>query len=242
MFRILVAILVCGPTSAFAASPVLTNTLPRGIQRGIETEILLNGQRLEDAQELMIYEPGITVVEFAVVNGAQVKAKLKVAPDCTLGTKHVRVRTASGLSDLRNFSVSALPTVMEVEHNSDFKAPQVVANNVTVEGIIQNEDVDYFVIEAKKGDRISAEVEGIRLGDTLFDPYIAILNEARFELATSDDAALIWQDGVVSIIAPADGKYTVQIRESSYGGNGIMPLPLPYRKLPQAAGGCSGGR
>ena len=230
---------------AIAASPVLSNILPRGAQRGIETEVLFNGQRLEDAQELMIYEPGIEVAEFTVVNGGQVKAKLKIAADCPLGTKHARIRTASGLSDLRTFRVSALPTVLEVEPNSDFKQPQIVANNVTVEGIIQNEDVDYFVIEAKKGERISAEVEGIRLGDFLFDPYVAILNEARFELATSDDAALIWQDGVASILAPADGKYIVQIRESSYGGNGacfyrchIGSYPRPLAIVP--AGGKPG--
>ena len=232
-------------SSVFAASPVLSNILPRGAQRGVETEVLFNGQRLEDAQELMIYEPGIEVIEFAVVNGNQVKAKLKIAPECTLGTKHIRVRTASGLSDLRTMRVSALPTVLEVEPNSDFKQPQVVANNVTVEGIIQNEDVDYFVIEAKKGDRITAEVEGIRLGDTLFDPYVALLNEARFELSTSDDAALVWQDGIAAIIAPADGKYIVQIRESSYGGNGacyyrchIGNYPRPFSIVP--AGGKPG--
>ena len=220
MVRYCLLILICSVAPVLGASPVLSTILPRGGQRGIETEVLFNGQRLEDAQELMIYEPGIEVAELAVVNGGQVKVKLKIAADCTLGTKRMRIRTASGLSDLRTFTVSALPTVMEVEPNSEFKQPQVVAMNVTVEGIIQNEDVDYFIVDAKKGDRISAEVEGIRLGDFLFDPYVAILNEARFELATSDDAALIWQDGVVSIIAPTDGKYVVQIRESSYGGNG----------------------
>ncbi len=245
MFRSFVVILACATAPAFAASPVLTNVLPRGGQRGIETEVVLNGQRLEDAQELMIYEPGIEVLEFAVVNGTQVKAKLKVAPDCVLGTKHIRIRTASGLSDLQNFRVGALPTVMEVEPNSDFKLPQAVSNNVTVEGVIANEDVDYFVIEAKKGERISAEVEGIRLGNTKFDPYLAILNEARFELATSDDAALIWQDSVVSIIAPADGKYTIQIRESSYAGSAnshyrchIGSYPRPLAVVP--AGGKPG--
>jgi hypothetical protein len=239
MLRCLVFLLACSAVPAFAASPVLSLVTPRGAQRGVDTEVLFHGQRLEDAQEVMIYEPGIEVVEFAVVNGGQVKAKLRIAADCALGTKHVRIRTASGLSDLRNITVSALPTVMEVEPNSEFKQPQQVSNNVTVEGIIQSEDVDYFVFEAKKGDRISAEIEGIRLGDTLFDPYVAILNEARFELATSDDAALIWQDGVVSVIAPADGKYTVQIRESSYGGNGscyyrchIGNYPRPVAVVP----------
>ena len=246
-FALTLFALAFGAASTFAASPVLSNILPRGGQRGTDVEVLFNGQRLEDAQELMIYEPGIEVAEFAVVSPTQVKAKLKVSADCVLGTKHIRVRTASGISDLRTFRVGALPSVAEKEPNSEFAAPQVVANNVTVEGIIQNEDVDYFVIEAKKGERITAEVEGIRLGDTMFDPYVAILNEARFELATSDDAALIWQDGVASIIAPADGKYLVQIRESSYGGNGachyrchIGSYPRPLAIVP--AGGKPGSK
>jgi hypothetical protein len=234
----LFAMAVCG-ASTFAASPVLSNIIPRGGQRGTEVEVVFNGQRLDDAQQLMIYEPGIEVAEFAVVNDKQVKAKLKIAADCVLGTKCIRVRTASGISDLRTFRVGALPAVAEKEPNSEFAKPQEVPNNVTVEGIIQNEDVDYFVIDAKKGERITAEVEGIRLGDTMFDPYVAILNEARFELATSDDAALIWQDGVASIIAPEDGKYIVQIRESSYGGNGashyrchIGSYPRPLAIVP----------
>ncbi len=54
--------------------------------------------------------------------------------------------------------------------------------NVTVNGIADNEDVDYYVVQAKKGERISAEVEGLRLGITEFDPCVAILNAKRFEL------------------------------------------------------------
>ena len=157
-FALTLVALAFGAVSTFAASPVLSNIIPRGGQRGTEVEVVFNGQRLEDTQELMIYEPGIEVAEFAVVSATQVKAKLKVAADCVLGTKRIRVRTASGISDLRSFRVGALPRVDEKEPNSEFVAPQVVANNVTVEGIIQNEDVDYFVIEAKKGERITAEV------------------------------------------------------------------------------------
>ena len=51
-FRMFLVLLLanCG-ASVFAASPVLSNILPRGAQRGVETEVLFNGQRLEDAQE-----------------------------------------------------------------------------------------------------------------------------------------------------------------------------------------------
>ena len=49
----------------------------------------------------------------------------------------------------------------------------------------------------KKGQRLSAEVEGMRLGNTLFDPYVAILDSKRFELAAADDSPLLGQDGVL---------------------------------------------
>ena len=108
--------------------------------------------------------------------------------------------------------------------------------NVTVNGVADNEDVDYFVVEAKKGERISAEVEGLRLGISEFDPYVAILNAKRFELGVSDDAALVWRDGFTSIIAPEDGKYIIQVRESAYAGNGGCLYRLHVGQLPAGDG------
>ncbi len=61
--------------------------------------------------------------------------------------------------------------------------PQKITLDTTVNGVVENEDVDYFVVEAKKGERITAEIEGMRLGNTFFDPYVAILDTNRFELA-----------------------------------------------------------
>lgn len=227
------------PAWAFAAAPQLGGLAPRGVQRGTELEVVFSGARLEDAQEVLFYEPGIAVTKLEAVNTNTVKATLKVAADCQLGAHRLRIRTATGISDLRHVMVGNLPSVAEVEPNSDFATPQAVPMNSTVMGVADNEDVDYFVVEAKKGDRITAEVEAIRLGISLFDVYVAILNSARFELAASDDNALIWQDGVASIIAPEDGKYIIQVRESSYGGNGgclysvhVGNFPRPLSTLP----------
>ena len=86
--------------------------------------------------------------------------------------------------------------------------------------MIENEQVNYFAVEAKKGQRITAEVHGMRLGGALFDPYVAILDMKRFELAVSDDTALAMQDPIASVLAPSDGTYIIQIRETSYGGGG----------------------
>jgi hypothetical protein len=230
------SVLITSASLTTAASPSLGAIRPVGGQRGSEIEVSLSGARLGDAKEILYYQPGISTVSLTKVDDNNVKAKLKIAADAPLGLHDLRVRTATGISELRTFSVGALKDVAEVEPNNDFAAPQPIPMNVTVTGIADNEDVDYYVVEVKKGERISAEVEGMRLGITLFDPYIAILNSKRFELASSDDAALIWQDGFASVIAPADGKYIIQVRESAYAGNGGCIYRLHVGNFPRCTG------
>src|SRR5262245_35707731 len=205
--------------NTFAASPSLGSVQPRGAQRGTDAVFTLNGGNLADAQEVVFYSPGITIVKLEVVNANQVKATVKIAPDARLGEHAVRVRTATGVTELRTLWVGALPVVDEKDPTSDFAAPQKIPLNWTVHGVADNEDVDYYAVEAKKGQRISVEVEGMRLATTFFDPCIAILDSKRFELATSDDTPLFKQDGCLSIVAPVDGVYTVLVRETSYQGN-----------------------
>jgi hypothetical protein len=222
------------PSAASAATPSLSAIRPVGGQRGTEIELTLSGARLGDALEIIYYQKGITTVSLKKVDDNNVKAKIKIAPDCALGLHDLRLRAASGLSELRTFSVGTLKEDNEIEPNNDFAAPQAIPMNVTVNGIADNEDVDYFVVEAKKGQRISAEVEGLRLGITEFDPCVAILNAKRFELGVSDDAALVWRDGCTSIVAPEDGKYIIEVRESAYAGNGGCLYRLHVGEFPRA--------
>ncbi len=229
--------LACFMESASAANPTFSGIRPWGAQRGTEVEVTLTGARLEDAEELLLYYPGIKVTSFEVVKN-QVKAKLAIAADCRLGIHAMRLRTRSGVTDLRTFNVGALKEVSETEPNSEFGAPQKIEMNVTVNGVVQSEDVDYFLVEAKKGQRITAEVEGIRLGNTFFDPYVAIMDMGRFELSAADDTALVWQDGVASILAPSDGTYVIQLRETAFGGSGACTYRLHIGDFPRPARRC----
>jgi hypothetical protein len=223
----------------------LGSITPRGGQRGTEMAVYFNGARLADAAEILFYSPGFSVSELKVVNDNQVKATIKIAADCAPGEHIMRLRTKTGISEMRTFWVGALPIVAEKEPNSEFDKPQKIPLNVTVEGVVDNEDVDYYAVELKKGQRLSAEIEGMRLGTTFFDPYIAILDSKRFELATSDDSPLNKQDGMCSIVAPADGTYIVQVRESAFGGNGACQYRLHVGSFPRPtavvpAGGKAG--
>ena len=191
---------------AWAVSPTVRLIQPVGGQRGTEVVVTLTGQRLADIQEILFYQPGITVTKIVGGKDAQAVATFKIAPGAELGLHDFRVRTATGISSLKTFSVGTLRDVAEVEPNDDFARPQAVSMNVTVNGVAGKEDIDYFEVRARKGERITAEVEGIRLGLTLFDPCVTILNAKRFELASSDDNALTWQDCFVSLVAPRMGR------------------------------------
>lgn len=219
-----------------ATSPRLSHILPRGVRRGADHVLTFHGSRLADAQEIFFYEPGLETVEIKAESDAVVRATVRVADDCALGQHTAQVRTASGISDFRTVWVGALPVVEEAEPNNQFEAPQSVSLDVTVQGIIENEDVDYFAVDAKAGQRLSVEVEGMRLATTLFDPYVAILNDKRFELAASDDSPLVQQDAVAGIVVPDDGRYFIELRESAYGGNGNCRYRLHIGTFPRPTG------
>ena len=232
------------------AAPRLENMMPHGVQRGTETEITLYGVNLSDAEELLIYDQGIQVTSFVPsedekTKGREVKVKLKVDSNAALGSHRVRVRSRTGLSNLQNIYVGALPIVEEKEPTSEFATPQAIANDSCVHGRVDSEDVDYYVVEAKKGERLTAEVYGLRLGlssgGNFFDPYVAILNASRFELSANDDSALVWNDGIASIIVPEDGKYIIQIRDAAYTGDGRAYYLLNIGKFPRPRGIIPGG-
>lgn len=229
------ACLVWGASAlpAAAADPQLGSVTPSGGQRGTELDVVLAGARLADAQELLLYYPGIRALKVEPQKDGSVKARLAIAADCRLGQHALRLRTAGGISNLATFSVGPLAELAEVEPNNDFDKPQAVPLNITVSGVVQNEDVDYFVVDAKKGQRIVAEIEGFRLGLTTFDPSVSILDTRRFALAEADDTPLAWQDSVAAASAPADGKYLIQVRESAFGGNGACRYRLHVGTFPR---------
>ncbi len=238
-----VSLCYCGSNLAYSASPVLSDIAPMGAQRGTEAIVNFTGARLADAQEVLVYYPGITVKKFEPVNPNQLKVTFTIAADCRLGEHVFRIRTATGVSDARTFWVTALPIVEEKEPNTDFLAPQAIPLNCTVHGTITGEDVDYFVVDCKKGQRLSVEIVGQRAGRGFWDPFVAILNDKRFELATNDDSTLIGQDARCAVLIPADGKYIVMVREASYGGGTPYQLHVGTFALPTAvipAGGKPG--
>ncbi|MGC6467823.1 MAG: PPC domain-containing protein [Akkermansiaceae bacterium] len=244
------AILIASALTAAAFSPDLRYVQPRGGKQGSEVEIRFLGNRLFEPQEVLLYKKGITVKSLEKGKDDQsAKAVLVIAPDAPLGEHPVRLRCKNGITYMRTFWVGQFETVMEArtedgkrDMNNEFDKPQEINLHTTVQGWADREDADYYRVQAKKGERLSVEVEGMRLGRVMFDPYVAILDKNRFELAVSDDSALLKRDCATSIIVPEDGPYTILVRESSYQGSRdceyrlhVGTFPRPTAIYPPAA-------
>ncbi|MDG1139071.1 MAG: PPC domain-containing protein [Opitutales bacterium] len=228
-------ILLTTASFTFGSEPIIDSLLPRGGQKGTDQIILIKGKRLADTTRFLFYKPGLSVTDIQQTNGKEVGVTFKIAPNAPLGQHEVRLCTDKGISNLVTFWVGPFENLKEVEPNSSFATAQPIPLNFTVNGICLNEDVDFFEINATKGERISAEIEAIRLSGPLFDPFLAILNDKRFEIATNDDSELLLQDSTLSILAPYDGVYRIEVRDSSYKGGkafhyrlhvGTFPRPL----------------
>ena len=204
-------------TQSFALAPIT----PPGGQLGTDVEITLNDDNIATFQELVTYQPGLTLTDLKVdeKDNKLATATLHIAPDAALGEHTFRIRTAHDVSYLRSFWVGPFPSFPETEPNNSPAEAQRIELNTTVEGVIKTEDVDTFIVSLKKGQRLSVEAEAMRLGRILFDAYIAILDSKNFELAACDDAPFLKTDPYASIIAPEDGDYRIVIREAAYEGN-----------------------
>lgn len=242
MYRLL-ALFAILPAIAFGADPRFSSISPTAVQRGQEVEVDVRGDRLSDLVDIVTNDGGIELVKITPNEkdaNRRASLTLKIAADAGLGLHHLRLRTKSGLSELRNLHVTDVPVVLEVEKKTGIEDAQPIELNSAVVGRIDREDVDYYKVSLKKGQRISAEVIGTRMGNSsgsnYFDPYLALLDSKRFELAISDDEALTANDSYFSVAAPEDGEYFIELRDSAYHGDGNAHYALHIGTFPRPSG------
>lgn len=213
--------------SVHAASPKLNNILPIAGQRGQTVEVKFYGQRLDDASAVLLHTQGITPEHMTIQRGRSVTASFRIAPDAPLGEHQVRLLTETGVTEMLTFHVVDQSIVMEryeeergeKSNSTSFENPQPVELGAAVIGRTHQEDVDYYAVDLKKGQRLSVQVDGMRLGRGFTDSHIAVFDVNQKKMAECDDTHLLRQDPVIGMVAPEDGRYVIAIRDSGYAGS-----------------------
>jgi hypothetical protein len=117
---------------------------------------------------------------------------------------------------------------------------------VTIEGVAKNEDVDHFAVEARKGDRMTAEIEGIRLGH---GHVRSLRRHPRRQAASSaphrTTRPCCCRTPSPRSSRPRTGATPVQVRETSFAGSDTSFYRLHVGTFPRPravhpAGGAPG--
>ena len=125
---------------------------------------------------------------------------------------------------------------MEVEPNDAPKEATAIKANTTVSGVIESGDVDSVVVTLRKGQRLSAEVEAIRLGGEMTDVVLIVIGPDGRPILQVDDTPTTRQDPFVSLVAPVDGLYVLQVRDTAFGGGPSSTYALHVGDYPRPKG------
>ncbi len=193
--------------------PFARSVFPLAVTAGKETKLTAIGSQLPA-------DPSVT---------------LTPAIDLPLGINRLRLPFADRPSNPVATYITTLPTIMESNEDNNLAAtvlgdPKSEISNLksqipfpcVINGRIEAPgDVDCFVFEAKKDDKLSFEVKARRLQSEL-DSTIRIVNDKGATLAENDDLKLGKRGSQDSWIetwtAPADGKYVLEIRDMHLRG------------------------
>lgn len=202
-------------------------------QRGTSFDIKLSGSGLVEGSSFLFYRPGLTCSNLRVVSDSAIVATLKSADDCELGSHPFRIQSQQGISELRVIRVTPLPLIAEAEPNNSLSESQLVAAGNTVVGVLASGDIDCYKMALKRGQRLSAEIESVRLASHLTDMKLSILDTSGTVVASADDTSLGKQDPYVTLLVKEDADYIVKVEASGIEGNDNARYALHLGHFPR---------
>jgi hypothetical protein len=181
----------------FTTGPWLDAVFPPGGRRGTTARLTFSGWNLGGQ-----------------AGPSQVEADVPIPADAGART----LVTTGGAPNRLPISVGSAPDALEKEPNPP-STPQSLSLPVAVSGTFGTRgDTDSYRFTARAGEPLLLDVDARRL-NSLADPLMVVMDAAGKTLATVDDAEgsrdprLVWTP-------PADGAYTVLLRDVAAGSRG----------------------
>ena len=156
-------------------------------------------------------------------------ATLRIAPDAAPGVREFRLLTAGGNLRATNplrFYIGKAPEFREQNYQLPplKRKPVLFTIPSAVNGQIEPGETDHFKFKLSKGEKVYFALKGRILnpyiGDGVpgnFQPVLEIKDETGKSLAFADDNYFD-PDPILNFTAPADGLYTLEIRDALYRG------------------------
>lgn len=194
-------------------APRLLTTMPMGGQSGMQFDVTISGEFLEEADELTFSDPRISAkpkldAHQGVLANHYV---VSIAADCPAGLYEARVMTRLGVSSSRAFTVGTLPEVTRTKANTTLASAMPLPRNSICNAAMTDRAVDYYTFDAKQNQRVIVDcaTRGI---DSKLDAVVIIADEAGRDLLVER------RGGALDFMAPADGQYVVKVHDLTFKG------------------------
>jgi len=210
--------LICPPALQATEPPEASHVTPVGLIQGETTLLTFHGRHLEDAFAVLSMDgPGLTFGEVKPhENGRRMEVEVTVSEECPIGEHRCRILSRRGWSYVQTLWVAAGARLEEDE----MQQATLRDLPVVIEGSLPGEDRDVFHIWLEEGERLTAEVEAMRLGRRMLDVALELYHPSGERLKAVDDTLLLGNDPFLTFVAPEAGTYRVEIHEAAFQGDG----------------------
>lgn len=203
---------MCGQ-SVGLPTPRLLTIVPMGGKVGTTVEVVITGQHLGGAEDLIFSDSRITAKHKLDKDGKPItnRYEVAIAPDCPTGVYEARVMTELGISSSRIFSVGTLTELSPGKPNRSLATALELPLNSVCNGSVAARSIDYYTFKAKKGQRLVVDcaTRGI---DSKLNATVIIADEAGRDLQVER------RGGVLDFSVPNDGTYVIKVHELTYKG------------------------
>lgn len=209
--------------------PRLLTMMPAGGTAGGQVEVVVSGERLEEAGSLRFSHPGLTATPKAGPDGAAVAGSyvVAIAADVPVGVYDAAVVTPLGVSAPRAFSVGTLPETVRAAANTTLETATPLAIGSLCNAFTTGQAVDHYRFEAHRGQRVVIECAARGI-DSRLQPVLVLAD------AAGRDIVVERRGGMLDVAIPDDGAYVVKVHDLSFQGG----PPFFYRlSIREAAAG-----
>jgi hypothetical protein len=204
---------VAAAQSVGLPAPRLLTVVPMGGKIGTEFEVVISGEHLDEAEDLIFSDSRITARRKLDASGAPIANRygVAIARDCPAGLYEARVMTRLGISASRIFSVGTLTEVVPAKPSRTLASAQELPLNCVCNGAIAERSVDFYTFKARKGQRLVVDcaTRGI---DSKLNATVIIAD------AAGRDIVVERRGGVLDFAVPKDGAYVLKIHELTFKG------------------------
>ncbi|WP_395743906.1 hypothetical protein [Prosthecobacter sp.] len=220
-FSVLLAFAAPAFSQATFPSPTLTSISPLGAKPGATLELTLRGSDLDAPQSVLLNDRVIPVKSIKPnLLSVTLPADLKPA------LYDFRFLGHYGVSNPRVFEVSTLDSVVSSGANASPDKALKVALGSVIQGAFKSSSPQWFTIELKQGQHLTATFDGRRF-DTRTELLGTLSDSTGRELARM-------RGGVLTFTAPATASYRLRFNELMYRAGddygfciALSPAPPP---------------